>query len=341
MSNLVCQICGYTHPSMISSSHLKKHGVTGDEYKLQFPGAVLRIQTESSRAKMSTTKTGAPPWNKGVLTGLNEKISLAKKGVPNIKLRGLKRSEDQRSRISNGTRQGMVGAMTNEVKAKLQQSVRSKKEAGTYIPPMLGKSHSTTSRALLSIAAKRVQAERSEKALHGTVALAVENNMVVRAIEDGYRLHLTCNVCSSQFTFTRQIFRPSVGMQDKVCPICHPRLAGRSKQEKDFFSAIKVLDETAVANDRLVLGGKEIDVLIPKMKIGFEYTGLYWHAEKQNPQRKHLLWKQQFAANRGIKLYTVYEDEWLYNRDLVLSRIGAILQKIPKSCQLEHAPCSS
>lgn len=136
-----------------------------------------------------------------------------------------------------------------------------------------------------------------------------------------------CNTCDSSFKFTNQIFYPNrlVKIQ-KLCPACQPRDTLSSTGEREMFDFIKsIYGDTIIPNDRTTLGGYELDIYLPKLKIAFEFTGLYWHAEKQNPKRNHLLWKKQFAFKEGVRLITVYEDEWNNKRQIVESRIRGIL----------------
>ena len=85
---LTCKIRGYEHPTMISPSHLKAHGVTGVEYKTKFPGSILRIQTLEAQAKIAASKAGSVPWNAGKKTGPNIKLSESMRGVPRPAARG-------------------------------------------------------------------------------------------------------------------------------------------------------------------------------------------------------------------------------------------------------------
>ena len=325
MSNLVCQICNYSHPTMISPTHLKKHKITGDEYKKQFPGCVLRIQSAETKEKMSASKLGAVPWNKGLITGANEKLSLAKRGKTNLLLRGQTRTAEQKQLISEKTKEAMKSAITDEVRAKLRKSIEARKEAGVYVPPMLGKTHTCLTKAKLSLSSKRINALKSAEVMHQFIERAKAQEIAVLSVKDNYWFNFQCQLCSTPFTFSRQVFRQSTKNGHDLCPTCHPRSSGRSQVEIEFFEAIKELWPTAIPNDRQVLGGKEIDVLIHELQIGFEFTGMFWHAEKQNPEKKHLLWKKQYAAAKGIKLYTVFEDEWRNSSELVLSRISSIL----------------
>lgn len=325
MSNLTCQLCGYQHPTMISPSHLKKHGITAAEYKAKFPGAVLRVQTPEAKLKMATSKKGREPWNKGIKTGQNNKIAEAKKGKPNIKLRGRSLTEETKERISASVKQALRDGLSAETKTKIREAIKARVTSPGFVASMKGKSHSAESKAKIAAASKTRSAEKRELLFQDLAAKALRNQISIESISDAYWLNMRCLKCDSTFTFTRQVFLPSTRDGKDLCPTCHPREIVRSQLEINFYQEVLKIAPDAIPNDRKTLGGKEIDVLIPSKAIGFEITGLYWHAEKQNPEKKHLLWKKQHAANKGITLITIYEDELINKTDLVMSRVKAIL----------------
>lgn len=92
---------------------------------------------------------------------------------------------------------------------------------------------------------------------------------------------------------------------------------------------------------RLLLEGKEIDVFIPSLNIGFEFNGLFWHSEARakSPTDSHKN-KSDLAASKGIRLIHVYEDDWLYKKEIIKYHIDRIL-KIPnkrvfaRKCSIE------
>lgn len=319
---LQCQVCGYQHETMISPSHLKAHGISGQEYKTRYPGFPLRIQSQASRDKMSNSKKGQPSWNAGIKTGPNEKLSHTKKGVSNLKLRGQRRSAEQRKRISEATKIGMIGKMTNDVKDKLSATLKEGYASGKYTAPMLGKTLSEATRQKIKETLYKTNKVKSDEVLQNFQALAKEENISFISVQDNYWIEMKCATCNSVFTFSRQVFRKSTKGGKSICPICYPRGNGTSELEKELSRFIRsIYQGHIVENDRKYLGGKEIDVLCPELKLGFEFTGLYWHSEKQNQEPKHLLWKTQFAHNEGIRLITIFEDEWKYKQQIVKSRI--------------------
>ena len=79
--------------------------------------------------------------------------------------------------------------------------------------------------------------------------------------------------------------------------------------------------------NRQILEGKEIDILIPSQKIGIEFDGLRFHSEffgKKN--RMYHLNKTLLCNKHGYGLIHIFEDEYVYHKDIVLSKIGYLLK---------------
>lgn len=73
--------------------------------------------------------------------------------------------------------------------------------------------------------------------------------------------------------------------------------------------------------------GSEIDVHSSDLNFGVEYCGLYWHSNwggSKDPQNRHKI-KLEKAENRGIRLITLYEDEWQTRKEQVKSYIATFL----------------
>lgn len=78
--------------------------------------------------------------------------------------------------------------------------------------------------------------------------------------------------------------------------------------------------------DRQILDGKEIDIYIPSYSIGIEYNGNKWHTENFGKKDKtYHLNKLECCKANGVQLLSIFEDEFVYHRELVLSKIDHIL----------------
>lgn len=76
-----------------------------------------------------------------------------------------------------------------------------------------------------------------------------------------------------------------------------------------------------IQNDRKQLDGKEIDFFIPRLNIGIEVNGLYWHSTLINNNKYHIYEKYLLAKKKGITLLNIFEDEILNKADIVKSRL--------------------
>jgi len=80
---------------------------------------------------------------------------------------------------------------------------------------------------------------------------------------------------------------------------------------KPFPSAYGVIDR-----------GYQLDGYCAELNMAFEYCGLYWHSSKFRRAFYHRL-KSKLCEQRGIRLFTIFEDEWIERRDQVVSFIRA------------------
>lgn len=62
-------------------------------------------------------------------------------------------------------------------------------------------------------------------------------------------------------------------------------------------------------NDRSVLAGREIDILVPSLKMGFEFDGTFFHNEL-HVGRLRAMDKWRDAASAEVDLIHVWEDDW-------------------------------
>lgn len=101
-----------------------------------------------------------------------------------------------------------------------------------------------------------------------------------------------------------------------------------SAPEQELVSFIESLGVTVKTGDRKILHPLEIDIFLPEYNIAIEYNGLIWHSEffaKKN-MRYHLN-KTQKCEEKGIRMIHIFEDEWMYKRDIVKSKLKNILGK--------------
>ena len=66
--------------------------------------------------------------------------------------------------------------------------------------------------------------------------------------------------------------------------------------------------------------GIELDGYNPNSNLAFEYCGIFWHNESHKGKLLHRK-KYEICKNNGIRLITIFEDEWLTRKNQVKSFI--------------------
>ena len=104
-----------------------------------------------------------------------------------------------------------------------------------------------------------------------------------------------------------------------------------SSSQNEIVDFIKTFNLDLIENDRSTFGDSEIDIFIPSKKIGIEYNGLYWHSSEFKEKNYHL--NKTIKANKNkINLIHIFEDEWVYKKNIVKSiithKLGVTPEKI-------------
>lgn len=104
-----------------------------------------------------------------------------------------------------------------------------------------------------------------------------------------------------------------------------------TKSEGDIF---KFLVENGVDFDyrtRTELKDKELDFYIKDSRVAIEVCGLYWHSEVGcKKEKRYHRDKYLDCLKNGIKLITIFEDEYVEFPDVVQSKILAAIKKEKK-----------
>lgn len=114
---------------------------------------------------------------------------------------------------------------------------------------------------------------------------------------------------------------PSNLLQGYGCPKCRCTYSKEENEVANFIGELNVEFEKIKLEN-----GQELDIYIPDKKIAFEFDGLYWHCELKKDKYYHSK-KTYYCKEQGIRLIHIFEDEWLYKRDIVKSNIRHLLHK--------------
>ena len=128
-----------------------------------------------------------------------------------------------------------------------------------------------------------------------------------------------CQECNENFDINRQLFGFRKLSKEKICLKCNPISNGTSRSEKELYDFIientkeKVIYHHKISNIQL-------DIYVPEIKIAFEYNGLYWHSDLYKHKSYHKD-KSQLCQDNDISLIHIWEDDWLYRKDIIKSII--------------------
>lgn len=151
---------------------------------------------------------------------------------------------------------------------------------------------------------------------------SIPPNLELKSMENGYTYTLTCLDCNEDFTINRTTYRGRLNIYNiPICTNCNPINIKDSFSQNEICGFINTLNVQYTKNDRSILtDGKEIDIYLPDYGVGIEYHGLYWHSEVYKDKDYHLN-KTKLSENSNIHLIQIFEDEWLYKKDIVKSII--------------------
>lgn len=369
--SIKCMICLKEFDKQITNSHLKTHNTNTCEYKSLYGNdsltsalykALLAEQrtgvnnpnfnkkwSAEKKSKLSKTKKGSVPWNKGKNYTATEKM------IEGINQREQKYKSKELIRPSKQHTDETKGKISYAIKLYASQnsqelSARAKKATLTktnreydFGKNMRGKKHSYDTKQKLAIIRNNNNKKKIQKAKEKIIQNANKANCKVISFKEQY-VKLLCLRCQNNFTFTKQYFTDSK-LNLECCPICFPRTPQyRSNGEIELYNFIVNLEPTAKSNVRQIINKNELDVYLPIQKIAFEYNGLYWHSEDvliNNGKSKISDYlKRKKALELGIRYISIFEDEWLNKKEIVKSRLCNILKQTSeviyaRKCQIE------
>jgi very-short-patch-repair endonuclease len=119
--------------------------------------------------------------------------------------------------------------------------------------------------------------------------------------------------------------RKSQGVE--MCTICNPIGSyNYTIWEEEIEKFLGTHNIKFVKNNRSLLKGLELDFYCEDHHVAIELDGLYWHSLKFKDQNYHLN-KTKRCEELGIQLIHIFEDEWIYKKEIVKSRLLNIFKK--------------
>lgn len=143
---------------------------------------------------------------------------------------------------------------------------------------------------------------------------------------DGEKITYKCTECGEITQFGLSFLRKRLKYNLDLCLHCEPK-HGVSNQEKNLLNYIReIYTEEIIENDKSIISPKELDIVLPKLKLAFEYDGVYWHMDsriydpteinKTKNMTAKEIWeydrkKDLLCEQQGYKLYHIKEIDWI------------------------------
>lgn len=143
----------------------------------------------------------------------------------------------------------------------------------------------------------------------------------IEMCDDQIKIKNYCNK-HKKFTIIKNNYYSRLRGGINLCTECNPISSCSSISEIDLKEFIE--DVLGYELNKIFINNKEIDIHIPEYKLGIEYDGLYWHSNKYVDNDFHLM-KTEICEENEIELLHVFEDEWLFKREIIKSIIKSKL----------------
>jgi hypothetical protein len=123
----------------------------------------------------------------------------------------------------------------------------------------------------------------------------------------------------------KEVFKKTLNTKIDRYGCAYPNL---KLSEQELGTWLNNLGYSFVANYE-ILDGKEIDLYCEELKLGIEYCGLFWHNEMSlEPRNKNYHYEKfKISYKKGVRLVTLFEDEWKFRREACENVLRSILEK--------------
>jgi len=130
----------------------------------------------------------------------------------------------------------------------------------------------------------------------------------------------------------------------KTFPLCEKCEHTFHYKEHEVYDFCEKYEHNIQNNTRKIIFPLELDVYLPLRSLAIEFNGIYWHSMNGDDDIKgktrHLK-KTNLCEQKGIHLVHIFENEWIYQTDIVKSMLRHLLgsydQKIyARKCQIKE-----
>ena len=149
-------------------------------------------------------------------------------------------------------------------------------------------------------------------------------------------IEFKCNNCGNEFAKSWSHINASRGTLS--CPECFKGTKRKQQTEvQDFIE--KLLERNISSNRRDLIPPLEIDIYDDITKVGIEFCGLNWHSTEYKSDNNCHKVKYERCKENGIRLVTIFGDEWELKRNICQSRLRNLFGKTSIKIGARNTEC--
>lgn len=108
------------------------------------------------------------------------------------------------------------------------------------------------------------------------------------------------------------------------CPSCGASISKPEIKLKDFIRSF--YKGEIITNSKNIIPPMELDIFVPTLNLAIEFNGGYWHSERFKDKNYHLH-KYNLCKDKGIRLVSIWEWEYLKNKDKIENFIKNLISE--------------
>ena len=172
---------------------------------------------------------------------------------------------------------------------------------------------------------KKKKLEKTRKRI-----LAQYPNLNIINVDYDRDITILCDKCNTEYIINNNLLQQRVEKYkiETPCLNCNP--LSSSICQTEIYEFIKNnTDFNVIQNNRTVISPKELDIYIPELNLAFEYNSFYAHNNVILKNKNYHLNKTVNCIKQKVHLVHIWEDDWLYRKNIIKSRILNLLNKTP------------
>lgn len=173
--------------------------------------------------------------------------------------------------------------------------------------------------------AKNLENERKKRKNTIFQNFLINNPLVVGQNEDNFIVK--CEIHGDN-EIPKGVFSNRKIIGTELCVKCKPIESSVSGKEILLYKLIREIYDGEIIQSYKV-EGKEIDIYLPNINIGFEFNGLRWHSELFKDDDYHIQ-KTNLCLKNNIRLIHIFEDDFDNKREIISSIINNLINNSKK-----------